>query len=332
MTVWHVVMNLDEASGVVTFACRLHESLQAGGIASRILSESDPLPSAIGADVVHIHGVWRPYFHQVALLARRQGVPVVWSPHGMLAPWALRHKRWKKRLAWWLYQRADLRTAGMIHVTSEQERQWVEGLRLGVPTVLAPLGTMLPGAVSEGAETKRLLFVGRLHPVKAIDLLVEALARVPETVRAGWTLRVVGPEEDADYAARLKRLAGELGVPVDFAGPKYGADLDSEYASCAALCLVSHTENFGATVVDALAHGKLVVTGTKTPWREVADRGCGWWTDNEPDRLSVTLGDLMRLSESARKEMGMRGRRLVEEKYTWGAVARTLARVYQEVK
>ncbi len=176
---------------------------------------------------------------------------------------------------------------------------------------------------------RTLLFVGRVHPVKAVDRLIEAFALVPEAVRSGWRLRIVGPDE-VGWMEKLKSRA-EHTEHVEFVGPKFGDELAKEYASCDCLALVSHTENFGATVVDAMAHGKVVITGSKTPWGEVVERKCGWWVDNDPADLSKAIAEMMMLSDDDRAAMGARGKALVEEKYTWSAVAKSMIEVYKGV-
>lgn len=117
---------------------------------------------------------------------------------------------------------------------------------------------------------------------------------------------------------------------VIFAGPKFGPDLAAEYAACDILALVSHTENFGATVVDALAHAKPVITSTNTPWREVVG-ACGWWVDNDVDTLTACLRSALNTHPSTLAEMGARGRSLVESKYTWRAVASRLSTAYSKL-
>lgn len=332
MKILHLMMNDAAASGVVTFVKELCRALDEFSVESlgfrvenEILTEEDLLPETIDADIVHIHGLWRPFFHKVAKRAREAGVPIVWSTHGMTAPWSMAHKKWKKLIAWWLYQKWDLKCAAVIHSTTEQEREWNEALGFK-RHVIAPLGTHLPKleVKSRSVECRTLLFVGRVYPVKALDNLIRAfeLANV-----SGWTLRIVGPDQ-AGHMAELKQIAGSN---VEFVGPKYDDELAAEYDNCDILALVSHTENFGATVVDAMAHGKPVITGTKTPWKIVADEGCGWWVDNDVESLTKSLCTILNTPASTLEEMGKRGRKLVEEKYTWPAVARTMLATYKEV-
>jgi len=332
----HFCTDSAPASGVNTFCTELDRALRVRGVDSRIVRSYDALAAFDDASdrsrILHIHGLWPRAHHRAAVWARRNGIPIVWSTHGMTAPWAMRHKRLKKLLAWFLYQRHDLRSAALVHCTAEQEVAW--NARFGLKkTCVVPLGTHPPAAEpmpAAGGRTNRrvLLFVGRIYPVKALDNLITAFARAcgPRPGDSAWRLRLVGPDE-AGHLADLVSLAGCLGVPVEFVGPRFGADLAAEYAACDALALVSHTENFGATVADALAYGKPVVTSTNTPWREVGGR-CGWWVDNSPETLSAALRELMSLSDGERAEMGRKGRALIEEKYTWPAVAAKMEECY----
>lgn len=306
-------------SGVNTFASELNAALVRAGVDSRLVRTTDKLDTA---DVVHIHGLWLKPMHQAFVWAKKNGLPVVWSTHGMTAPWAMKHKWWKKLPAWLLYQRKDLRGADLIHATTELERSWNGTLR----QIVIPLGTHLPkGESPAGAgATRTLLFVGRIHPVKAIDRIIAAFQRAPH---AGWRLRIVGPDE-VGYRKELEKIAGP---DVDFVGSRLGADLVREYAACDCAILASHTENFGATIVDALAHGKPVIAGTRTPWQVVAETGCGWWVENDAATLAKAIGEMAALTDERRAEMGARGRKLVEEKYTWSAVAKAMAKAYAEV-
>lgn len=260
----------------------------------------------------------------------------------------MRHKWWKKLPAWWLYQKRDLQSAAVIHCTTDLEVGWNRALGLK-KTCVVPLGTDLPETklecrVGVRERTERiLLFVGRIYPVKAIDRIIKAFQMVPHE---GWRLRIVGPDQDG-HMAELMSLCDRLGLSfttpeqsnnqtiqqsnnshISFVGPKFGADLAAEYARCDCAILASHTENFGATIVDAMAHGKPVIAGTKTPWKIVAENGCGWWVDNDPEVLSKTMAEMMALSDAERVAIGTKGRRLVEEKYTWDAVGKAMLEVY----
>ena len=80
-------------------------------------------PQSIDAvpDCVHIHGIWSPTLARRFMHWRRLGVPCVVTVHGMLAPWAMAHKRLKKQVAWHIYQKRLLNLASALHATSDRE-------------------------------------------------------------------------------------------------------------------------------------------------------------------------------------------------------------------
>ena len=354
MKILHVLTGMQTASGVSTFVGGLSAALCNAGIDVSVavcnseVGEIYPLDARVRLlaiaslvqtcghsdfDLVHIHGLWTPVLHKVSQWAKRNKLPVVWSPHGMLAPWAMKHKWWKKYLPWHLYQKGDLKRAKMLHATSEQEVEWIRSLGFMQPITVAPLGTPLPSLKPWKVKREKvLLFVGRIYPVKALDRLIQAFAEVPLEVRRDWRLRLVGPDQ-AGHKKSLEFLVQslDLGDNIEFVGPKFGEDLVAEYDSCDCLALVSHTENFGATVVAAMAHGKPVITGDKTPWEVVRERKCGWWGSNEPEKLSAAICEMMSMSYKERRQMGGYGRNLVKEKYTWNAVVEMMGKGYEVV-
>ena len=334
MHVLHVAESLDGASGVVTFVRALDANLNAQGIESRVTT-SGCFEGCGRVDVVHIHGLWLNVFHRAAQWALANGVPIVWSTHGMTAPWAMRHKRWKKFPAWWLYQRKDLKRAAAIHCTTTLEEEWNKALGLN-NCFVAPLGTdeRINAGERAASSEKTLLFVGRIYPVKGLANLIKAWGRIKEDTNRGaiWRLRIVGPDQ-AGHLTELKALVAKLGLfdSIIFAGPKFGVDLSREYDNCDCLVLPSFTENFGATIVDALAHGKPCIASTFTPWKELVEHGCGWWVPNDPSSLATAMEHMMTLDDIARREMGKLGCRLVMAKYSWDAVTKRLIQEYERL-
>ncbi len=300
-------------------------------------------------DVVHTHGLWVPWLHRVCRTVWKWKIPIVTSPHGALSPWAMAHKRWKKFLPWWVYQRRDVAKAAFIHTTAEQESQWVRKLGFKNKIVEAPLGTGLPTQLATyDCPTKYLLFVGRIYPVKGLDLLIKAWARIKDFARERhWKLLLVGPDQSG-YMTELINLATQCGLSVSsncgcrdhlissnedviFTGPLYGEEKDATYRMSRALILPSYTENFGGVVPDAMSFGLPVLTSEATPWNFLKTEGCGCHFPLNVDALVETLKALMIKDDNELKMMGQRGRKLVEEKYTWSAIGQKLVKAYREL-
>ena len=330
MRILQVIPGLRKAAGTTTFVEQVVRELRALGHEVVIVRHESELSAA---DIVHIHGMWSPLLHRASVFARRRHIPVVWSTHGMTAPWSMRHKWWKKLPAWWLYQRRDLKAAQLIHCTTDLETEWNRQLGLS-RCLVAPLGTEMPPTVvplkTLNDRPLQVLFVGRIYPVKGLANVVRAAALLQAKGEGPVAFRIVGPDQ-AGHLAELQRLAAELQVESMFtwAGPKFGAELASEYDGCDVLILPSFTENFGGVVADALAHGRSVIASRFTPWQVLEQKHCGWWTDNAPESLAAALALARAMPDAERAAMGERGRALVAERFAWPQIARMLVAGYE---
>lgn len=283
--------------------------------------------------IIHIHALWSPILHKVARWARKNQLPIVWSPHGMVTSWAMHSKWWKKQLGWWMYQRWDLAKANLLHVTARSEYDDIRRMGLKNKIFVVPLGVEKPDNVEIGMckrDEKVVLFVSRVQKKKGLMNLVRAWASLPNEIRRGWKVRVVGPDQEG-HTSELKALCGELGVMDGFCftGPKYGDELQVEYQSASLFVLPTYSENFGSVVIEALACGVPVITTKGAPWQELEAHRCGWWIDIGVEPLVAALTEAMSLGPEALCSMGSRGRGLVEESYAWDAVIKKMIGGYE---
>ena len=176
-------------------------------------------------------------------------------------------------------------------------------------------------------EGPTVLFVGRLHQRKGVDVLLRAMPRVLERVPEARLLVAGSGEREA----QLRALHGELdlGDAVEFLGFVPDEDLPDLYASATVFTMPSLYEGFGIVMIEALASSVPVVAFATGGAPEVIEDGVnGHLAD--PDTLADRLADV--LEDPARAAaMGRRGRELVEERYSWRAVARRTRSVYEEV-
>ena len=215
-------------------------------------SASEALDAFRDVEVLHDNGIWLLHNHLLATLAEKRGILRVVSTRGMLEPWALSHKPFKKRLAWRLYQERDLKRA-RCHITSgEVEARNLQRFELGVPIVTIPNGIDMPEELT-GKVTRELsrggdgqqnlaLFLGRIYPIKGLPMLIEAWARVrPE----GWLLRIAGPDE-AGHLRQVERAvsAAGLGRVVSFPGPIEPERKKAAFMDADLFILPSHSESF----------------------------------------------------------------------------------------
>ena len=163
-------------------------------------------------DIVHLHSLWMHPSRSVHQWARKTGRPYMISPHGTLAPAALRFSPLKKRIASALYQSRTLNDATCLHATCDAEFEEIRAFGLTQAVAVAPNGLMLDDFSASPVSTKRnsVISLGRVHPKKGLDRLVRAWVEI-EPCFSEWTLEIVGPSE-VGYADDLRLLAAELGL------------------------------------------------------------------------------------------------------------------------
>ena len=242
------------------------------------------------SDVVHVHSNWTFPVWWGCLAARRLGRPYVISPCGCLSPERRRRSARKKRLAGWFFDRRCLADAALIHATCEAERcevdaylaeagkhaPHVEVVPEGIDVqawAIAPDRRFLENRFPACCGKRTALFMGRLDPLKGLDLLVEAWRMVGANVVA-WHLLIVGPDEQG-YAARINKMIDRTGLrdQVTLAGPVYGEERRILLNSAAVFVLPTYNENFGIAVAEALACGVPVITTKGAPWAELENCG-----------------------------------------------------------
>lgn len=276
-----------------------------------------------GESVIHNFGLWAPLNHQVSVLARRRRLPHVFAPMGMLEPWTLAHKKWKKRAGWWGYQRRDLVKADCLNATAREELEHIRDAGLRLPVALIPYGLNIPETQDIGRSVRhgplRLLFLSRIHAKKGLLNWVEASQSLADR---DWEAVIAGPDEGG-YRKAVEAALVKAGLAdrFTFTGPVYGAEEKAAlFASADVFVLPSHSENFGIVIAEALAHGLPVITTTATPWASLVTEGAGWWVPPSAEGIAEALDAALALDRAQLATLGARGRALVAREYGWSVI------------
>jgi len=282
-------------------------------------------------NLIHLHGMWSPFLAVAALLAHRQGIPLVISPHGCLEPWALQYKYTKKLLALKTYQGAALRSASLFVATADQELASIRNFGFRQPVAVVPNGVDIGKSPlrNEHDGTKKFLFLSRVHPIKGLLDLVEAWSVVR---RIGWKIVISGGDEGG-YRAKVEALIRMKGLESDFefTGFVDGARKQNCFDQADIFILPTYSENFGIAVAEALSNELPVITTTGAPWSDLMKYRCGWWVAPGVQGISGALIKAMECEPSELKKMGQRGRQLVMEKYSWNNIGVTAREVSEWV-
>jgi len=285
---------------------------------------SDDMPR-----LLHDNGLWGYTNYAASRFARRHRIPLVISPHGMLEPWAVNNKRFRKRVALAVYQRKLLESATLLMVTAESEYRSVRQAGLAQPVAIVPLGVTLPGAQALhalDAPQRKILFLSRIHPKKGLLAFVEAWHRVR---RPGWRIVIAGPDE-AEHLAQVRALVSRLEMEsqFEFLGEVNGAAKRELFESADVFALPTFSENFGVVVAEAMSYALPVLTTRGTPWSILPAIKAGWWVEPGVEGLTEGLRAVLATDAAERAAMGRAGRQFVTDNLTWSAAGRLAHEAY----
>ena len=298
---------------------------------------------AASADIIHSHGLWAPANVIAARAARKARLPHIIAPRGSLEPGALAKSAWKKAIFKRLYVNSALREAVCFHALTDREAWCIRKFGLTNPIAIVPNGvagsqrSAGPDAAAGQDWAQRLggkkliVFLGRMHPIKGLDILLDAWRRIAGEF-TDWHLVLAGPDEDGYLAALESQVqAADLSDRVSFPGGLYGSDKDSLLAAADLFVLPSRSEGMSVALLEAMAAGLPVVITKSCNFPAAEDSGAGFAVDPDVESLTARLAKMLKTPDDRRSEMGDCGASLVHSTYSWDSVAREMLEVYRWV-
>jgi glycosyltransferase involved in cell wall biosynthesis len=281
------------------------------------------------ADIVHLIAVYSfPTFPTLAY-CRRLRKPLVWSPRGSLQRWEGSTRRGTKFVWERVCRMLAAKERVVLHTTSEEEARQSHARFCDLRAVLIHNGVELPEDVrrTEPADQLRIMYLGRLHPIKGIENLLDA-CKLMEADADPWRLKIAGSGE-GDYPNFLKAKVEKLGLQaqVEFTGEVSGDEKENLFAESDVVVAPSYVENFGMVIAEALAHEVPVIAGRGTPWQGLETNGCGLWVENDPRSLAATI---RRMRTLPLRDMGRQGRCWMRREFSWEAVSREMLVAFQD--
>ena len=299
------------------------------------------------ADVIHVHTLWHPLNTIARKACQRHGRKYALMPHGMLDPYSLRQKRWRKKIYLAAIERENLQRASRLIFTTVHEQQAAcQSLPWLAAGEVIPLAADCPPRVSceaciatftslfpQTSNRRCLLFLGRIHQKKGLERLLKIL---PEASRKhpDILLVVVGSGDPA-YVDDVKRLvlAARLEHQVLFTGMLTGQAKWGAFACAKVFLLPSSQENFAISMAEAMHMGVPVIVSNKVnSWPFVQTANAGFVV--EEDRIEMgfarRIDDILRAPNMALC-LGKHGQDFAREQFTWQRVARDMASLYQRM-
>ncbi|MDP9171679.1 MAG: glycosyltransferase [Acidobacteriota bacterium] len=290
-------------------------------------------------DLVHIHALFSFPSTAAAIIARLRGVPYIVRPLGILNRWGMQNRRpFLKQLSFDLCEKRIIRHAYAVQFTSEPERLEAQDLGGNCRAVVIPNPVELPqegehALLLGGRRTSNdgdpvYLFLSRIDEKKGIDLLLEAFALVLREL-PGSRLIIAGEGPEA-LTATLHALADRLGIEasVTWSGFVAGEVKNKLLGEADVYVLPSYSENFGVSVVEAMAAAlPVVITDRVGIHPEISHSKAGLVTTCDAPAFAqgmLTLGRNPALS----CEMGAAGCLVARRDFSVAAVARRLVELY----
>ena len=293
-------------------------------------------------DLVHTNAIFSYPILPAYWACRRYQIPYIVTPRGMLEPWALSYKAWKKRFYYHLLEKPALDRAKVIQMLASTEAARTKTLNLKSPLAIVPNGVhrqdfeSLPNPElfwQQFPQTRHknlILFLGRVDPKKGLDLLSTAFGTIyqqfPQT-----HLVVAGPDNIGFLPTAKQYFADNNCLEaVTFTGMLTGALKYAALTAADYYIAPSYSEGFSISVLEGMAAGLPCIITTGCNFPEAAKANIAYVADVNVNSITEALRNCIADPQTA-SSMGQRARKFIFEHYTWDKIASNLFGIYQAI-
>jgi glycosyltransferase involved in cell wall biosynthesis len=288
-------------------------------------------------ELVHIHTIFSYTSYIAARYCRAFGIPYIVTPHGALDAYCLKQKWVRKQIYLTCFGFEAFKRASAIHCASSMEKAEVARLISHRNIQVVPFGTDEPKTYEASNEhffktnnRQIILFLGRIHPIKGIEFLIEAAGRL-RAQRNDFIIAICG-NADCHYGKKLQSMVKQrkLDDCFCFLGFLKGPEKTQFLLRSSCLVLPSHHENFGVSVIEAMACGLPVIISDKTGLADsVVSSGGGMVVRNQISEIESAIKNYLDHPEF-RSQVGEKGKKLVEKEYRWRKVVGQMVDLYNK--
>ncbi|MFN0138559.1 MAG: glycosyltransferase [Pyrinomonadaceae bacterium] len=271
--------------------------------------------NVLRADIVHLSSIYFPTSLVTAFAAFFARKKLIWSVHGEVDEYTLKHNERQKRFVLWLVKRI-LGMYPIFHSTCDEETVFIKRVFGDDARIEQITNYFEVPALQTRRESRYLFYIGRLHHKKGIENLIQAAALSKNFRETDFVLKVAGDGEET-YKKGLFDLVERLGLQnkIQFIGQVEGDTKHRLLADAYFTIMPSHTENFGLVVIESLAQNTPVIASTNTPWKILDEEKVGYWVDNSPPELAKTIDEILTMEKSQYEVYRRRGREFVIENF-----------------
>ncbi|NET31570.1 MAG: glycosyltransferase [Cyanothece sp. SIO1E1] len=292
-------------------------------------------------DLVHTHTIFAPLISWTHGLCQLRKIPYISAPHGMLEPWALSYKSWKKNIYYTSLERNFLSKASAIQVTASPEGKNINFLGFDKLT-LVPNGLNKEKYLSLKSPAifysrfphlhnkKLILFLGRIDPKKGLDLLAPAFARVRKSF-PDIHLVIAGPDRiNFTPTAKGYFIEAHCLEATTFTGMLKGS---LKYAALAAADLYvspSYSEGFSMSILEGMAVGLPCIITQNCNFPEAQAAKAAYVVKTNTQAIADALLTCLQNPHQA-KQLGHKAQNFIAQNYTWKQSAKKLLNTYTAI-
>lgn len=275
------------------------------------------------------HGAWRSPTRW-GLQAKKLGFRWVYTPQGMLEPWSLSQKKWRKKAAYALFEKRAAKEADLIRAVSQPEQ--INLGKLGFGRVeLIPNGIPSPPFVERTLQPAKpkILFLGRLHKKKGIRELVQAFVSQPDFSERCEL--IIGGPDDGEASAVQDIIHSSDSKSIKLLGPVFGKEKEKLLADATFFILPSHSEGFPTSVVEAMGYGCVPIISEGCNFPQAEEQGL--IVKVEPNIRSIVraLSDALSLDWNICRERSEKSRRFISDHYTVETIAASQNEIFRKL-
>ena len=293
-------------------------------------------------DLVHVHLPFVYPTMAAANVAFKFNKPLFYHQRGVFDPARLKFRALKKWIYLALIEKPILKRATTLIALTNAELNSYRMLGIKTPCDIIPNGIDVPNLISPALSQegwlrslgvkpthKVILFIGRLHPIKGADRLLDAFMSIANEIPDAFLI-MAGPDECGirqGFLDRINKL--NLAKRISFPGMVEGNEKRMLFQRANLFCLPSDAEGFSMAILEALSNEVPVMISPGCHFDEVEVAGAGWIVDANVRAMTEAL-QVCLSNETHLHEWGINGRRLVESKYNWDSITERMVLTYKE--
>jgi glycosyltransferase involved in cell wall biosynthesis len=284
----------------------------------------------IRPNLIDVQGLWSSASIATLIYNKLRQTPYIITPRGMLEDWALKQSYFKKLIFYLLIEKYHFKNATCLRATSNMEMNSFRKLGFKKKIINIPNAIKIPKIKLKTkfkTKKKKILFLSRIHKKKGISELLNAWKYIHHKY-LDWELVICGFDENG-YKNKMVKLSNDLKLKrVVWKDYTIGKEKDNLFKSSDLFILLSHSENFGLSIAEALSFGLPVITTTNTPWKDLKKYNCGWCIDLKTKKIIKTLENAICLNPKKRMLMGKRGRAWIIRDFSDKSIGIKMRSVY----